>query len=1341
MIRPSGTAVETGIAIIGMAGRFPGASDVDAFWENVAAGVRSVRTFSDEELIQAGVDAALLRHPRYVKAGTIIEGFDRFDGNFFGYPPSEAQLIDPQHRLFLECAWEALEDAAYAPEAYRGLIAVYAGAAPSTYVSNTPRGDTLESTAPYLVAMHNSADSLASRVSYKLNLRGPSVAVQTFCSTSLVAAHMACQSLLTYECALALAGGVTISIPQGVGYVYHEGGILSPDGCCRPFDARGQGSVMGNGVAVVVLKRLGDALADGDHVYAVIRGSAVNNDGVRKVGYTAPGLAGQVAVINTALRRAGVDPATVTYIEAHGTATALGDSVELDAMKQAFAAAPKKRFCALGSVKANIGHLDRAAGITGLIKTALALDRKQLPPSVDVEGSRPSVDLENSTFYVNTTRRQWETDGEPRRAGVSSFGVGGTNAHMVLEEAPPLPIVPASRSHQLLVLSAKTAHALDAMTRKLAVHLRRHPELDLADVSWTLMVGRTSFNHRRALVCRDVKEAVALLESPDAAGVMTGPEVHRKREIVFRFSDTSAASVALESSYGAEPAFRDAVDACRAIGGVDPLRCEQFAFRYGLAKLLTQWGLEPRALTGTGVGNDVAAALSGAVTLRQALLRHGSHSADGVVSNQPHDDRIVVEIAPIDLGSLLDVVGRLWIAGVPFDWASFHREKRRRVRLPSYPFERQRYWLPTIASGRAEIGDLEGERKADIADWFYLPSWKRSATPPPRAQESAIRWLILADEDGVGARVAEWLVGRGHLVATVSWSAVRPGGRADFERVLRDFAGRGGLPNQIVHLWMVGGDRDSATGDDHLNQTTERGFHSLIALTQALGDCGADDCQITLISTGLHDVEVGDRLNPAKATALGPIKVIPQECPGIRCRSIDIAMPPDEASARLLTERLGAELLGESIAGVVALRGPYRWVQSFESVRLPPGRSSSRLRRDGIYLITGGLGGIGLGMAEHLADTVGARLALVGRSALPPRDQWPQLLVAHGPEHPVGRRVRVVQALEAKGVELLVLQADVSSDAQMRRAVDQTVSRFGGLHGVLHTAGIPGAGLIALKSPTAAAQVLAPKVQGTVALARALEGIELDFLVLFSSVTSVVGGPGQVDYAAANTFLETFARAHRNDHGFTAAISWGEWLWDAWQNGLQGFPVDIQRRLIASRQKYGISFSEGAEVLCRVLSGDLPHVYVATFDLHDVVRASSDGLVTRILDGVRERSGATVHYPRPALASSLIVPRNDGERQIADVWSDVLGIAPIGIDDNFFELGGNSLLGLEVAACLRKTLDVDVAVQRLYEAPTVRTLAERLQKSSSEELDRLAADWKNRSEKRRERFRHAAARS
>lgn len=568
------------IAIIGMSGRFPGGKNIEQFWQNLKDGVESISVFSEEELISAGVDPALLNEANYVKAGGVLEDIDLFDAAFFELNPREAEITDPQHRLFLESAWSALENAGYDSQRCNSRIGVYAGASLSNYRSFDFNSDRYGSATSYQTLIGNDKDFLTTRVSYKLNLKGPSITVQTACSTSLVAVSLACQSLLNYQCDMALAGGVSIHTPQKTGYLSQEGGTLSPDGRCYAFDARAKGTVIGNGVGVVVLKRLTDAIADGDFIYATIAGSAINNDGSSKVGYTAPSVDGQAEAIAEAMMLADVEPETISYIEAHGTGTALGDPIEIAALSQVFrSTTERKGFCAIGSVKTNIGHLDAAAGVTGLIKTALALKHKLIPPSLNFEQPNPQIDFANSPFYVNTKLSEWQKAASPRRAGVSSLGMGGTNAHVILEEAPSLreqrdtksagrnPLTrnggaeEQGRNYQLLVLSAKTDSALETATKNLAQYLRQHPDLNLADVAYTLQVGRKEFNHRRILICEDIDDAINGLSQPQR--VLTDYQEPSQQSIAFMFPGQGAQYANMgKELYETEPIFRQQVDRC-----------------------------------------------------------------------------------------------------------------------------------------------------------------------------------------------------------------------------------------------------------------------------------------------------------------------------------------------------------------------------------------------------------------------------------------------------------------------------------------------------------------------------------------------------------------------------------------------------------------------------------------------------------------------------------------------------------------------------------------------------------------------------------------------------------
>jgi amino acid adenylation domain-containing protein len=644
------SAPDLSIAIVGMACRFPGAADLEQFWENLRSGVESIRPITADELAAAGVSPELLEDPDYVRASAVLDDIDLFDAAFFDFNPREAEIADPQQRIFLECCWQALERAGCDPDTFPGAIGVFGGTGMSTYLLNNvlSNPELVRTVAPFQIMIGADKDYLAPRTSYKLNLKGPSISVQTACSTSLVAVHLACQSLQDYQSDLVLAGGVSVRVPQQVGYRYQEGGIASPDGHCRAFDRKAQGTVFGSGAGVVVLKRLAEAVADGDPILAVIRGSAVNNDGAAKVGFTAPSVEGQVAVISEALAAAEVDGETIGYVEAHGTGTTLGDPIEIAALSKAFAVdRDAGERCAIGSVKTNIGHLDSASGIAGLIKTVLALSHRQIPPSLHFEEPNPEIDFAASPFYVNTRLAEWKANGTPRRAGVSSFGIGGTNAHAVLEEAPSRVPSGASRADQLLLLSARTPSALESVTDNLVRHLEEHPEQALADVAYTTQVGRKVFGHRRALVCRDRADAVAALRARDPHRVLTLIQEGRDRPAAFLFPGQGTQHVGMgRELYDAEPAFRRALDLCahllvphlgfdlRTVLYPPPEAAEEsalrlaqtdlaqpalFAVEYALALLWQEWGVRPAAMLGHSIGEYVAACLSGVFTLGDAL--------------------------------------------------------------------------------------------------------------------------------------------------------------------------------------------------------------------------------------------------------------------------------------------------------------------------------------------------------------------------------------------------------------------------------------------------------------------------------------------------------------------------------------------------------------------------------------------------------------------------------------------------------------------------------------------------------------------------------------------------
>lgn len=666
------------IAIVGLACRVPGAANADEFWRNLENGVESVSFFSDDELIEQGIDPSELKKPKYIKARGVLDDADLFDAEFFGYSPREAEVIDPQQRVFLEAAWHALEDAGYACPQPDTRVGVYAGAGMNTYLTHNLHRRAREAGAvgTFQVMIGNDKDFLPTRVSYKLNLKGPSLNVQTACSTSLVAVHTACRALIEGECEMALAGGVTVHVPQIVGYEYQEGMILSSDGHCRAFDARADGTIFGSGVSVVVLKRLEAALEDRDHIYAVIKGSAINNDGSRKIGYTAPSVEGQSSVIAAAQAEAGVSADSIGYVETHGTGTSLGDPVELEALTAAFRRqTPERGYCGIGSVKTNIGHTDAAAGATGLIKAVLSLQKRTLVPSLHYESPNPAIDFDNSPFFVVTKTRDWPVGKTPRRAGVSSFGIGGTNAHVILEEAPVTSTerIESERNNHLLTLSARSDQALRDLAGRYSRHLGSADSTQLANICYSANIGRAPFHHRLAVSAQTTHAMAQVLtrysDSGSDPGAIRGAGDGELRPAFLMTGQGSQYVGMGQNLYHSSPVFRQAIDDCAAMldeyldaslldvmfggterGGtplLDDTRYTQpalFTLHYALARLWMSWGIEPAVLMGHSVGEYAAACIAGVFSLEDGLKLIAHRGS--LMSALPREGSMLAVLAP-----------------------------------------------------------------------------------------------------------------------------------------------------------------------------------------------------------------------------------------------------------------------------------------------------------------------------------------------------------------------------------------------------------------------------------------------------------------------------------------------------------------------------------------------------------------------------------------------------------------------------------------------------------------------------------------------------------------------
>ncbi len=1331
--------ISSDIAVVGLACRLPGALDAQSYWQNVRNGVESVTVLTDDQLRQQGVSDSVLEDPHYVKAAAVLEKMDQFDPGFFGFGSLEASMMDPQHRQFLEVSWEALENAGYDPAQFDGAIGVFGGSGHNAYMPYNlfTNPQYMDRHGLFLVRhTGNDKDFLTTRVSYCLNLTGPSVNVQTACSTSLVAAHLAAQSLLSHECDMALAGGVTIELPHHRGYLYQEGEILAPDGHCRPFDANSQGTLFGSGAGVLVLRRMEDAIADGDHILAVLKASAVNNDGAGKVSYMAPSVDGQAAAIHEALMVADISPETIDYIECHGTGTPIGDPIEIAALTSAFQReTDKKQFCGVGSVKANIGHLDTAAGVASAIKVIQALRHRELPPNINFTAPNPAIDWESSPFYVNAQCKTWHGDKGPRRAGVSSLGVGGTNAHLIFEEAPKRPAPPPHRSDWvLLALSARSEKSLNKSTKKLARFLTDNPELPLADIAYTLQVGRKGFTHRRVLAVKDHAAGAELLSQLPKDRVLTDTAPEQPTEVAFMFAGGGAQFPNMgQDLYQFEAVYRDAVDEClghlkdiidfdlkalmypsaeqREAASVElerPTRSltSLFTTQYAQAKLWMSWGIQPSCLTGHSMGENTAACLAGVISLRDALglvaLRgqlFETIAEGGMLGVQASEQRLrdllgddlslacvngpelsvvsgpseplglfeqtlsdneieyqrvriniaahssmlepilekfgsylrsitlnaptipltanltgtwmtdeqaqdpeywvahlrntvrfadcaqqllekpqltLLEVGPgktlatlcqmhpgnstatriihsmgspddseSDQSFMLRTFGALWQAGSVTDWRTYWAdEQRQRLALPSYSFDHARYWVEPGDQLFAE-GNVGGlKRHDDLQDWFYQPIWRRAGRVAEPGNERSQQKILVVGDGADAQALASRLEGRAAVARATAGSALVAASHgyslpladaAAWTELLSGAGQTGEMPTDIVVFTNSEGTTDPANSV----------FQPLFALVKAIADEDPEDgLNLTVVTRGLFSVGAEPVSNPGQALALGPVLVANGELSGVTAQLIDLELGGRDESAGLAAlerEIVGRPLLDSderSPDPVLAIRAGQRFVRGFDAVPCMADAPLMSLKAGDTVLITGGIGGLALVIAEHLASQGGLNLVMVSRRQLPPTEQWSALAQSKGP---LAERFASLLRISDK-CSIVHMAADITQPDQVTALRARVTEQFGPVTGVVHTAGVIDDALIQLKTPAEAAAVLAPKVQGSRLLDQAFGGEQLKFFVAFSSVSAVAGLPGQIDYAAANAYLDAFCKARDGADGTAyTAIAWPAW--------------------------------------------------------------------------------------------------------------------------------------------------------------------------------------------------------
>jgi acyl transferase domain-containing protein/acyl carrier protein len=1512
------------VCVVGMACRLPAGADTPAlFWENLANGVDAAAVVPADRW-----DADSFYSPdpdapgrAYTRTGAFVHDLAAFDTGFFGISPREALRMDPRQRLLLETSWAALEDAGLAGHTLRrsrtGVFVGMMADGQYTKLQLDLEGDSALDD-PYL-GLGSAPSVTAGRIAYHLDLRGPCLLVDTACSSALVATHLAAESLLRGETDVCLVGGVSATLHPDTFLQGSKMRMLAPDGRCKTFDAAADGFLMGEGCGVVVLERRSDALARGHQILAVLRGSAMNQDGMSN-GLTAPNGQAQVAVIQAALDRAGCAPHDVDFVEAHGSGTLLGDSIELTSLQDVFGPdrAPAEPLI-VGAVKTNIGHLIGAAGIAGLIKTILALRHDAIPANLHCEKPSDAVAWDRYPVTLPATTVPWPVTGRPRVAGVSSFGWSGTNAHLLVEEAPPRAERGKSPSGHVLLLSARSEAALPVMARELLASLGSEPEMEVGDVAFTTQIGRKAFDFRATIPCRDLEGARAALEEFAAVPYAIRADRRRTPAIALLLPGSGEQYVGMgRALYETEQVFRDAIGECAGtlaepLGldlreviypadpagriGTQPLlsrygepsaevdsplfqrtdvaHAAVFAVDYACAKLWQHYGVSPTMLLGYSLGEYVAACLAGVFSLEDALrlvvrraqlLRdtpsgamlavaapvselqtwlgpelslaarngpmtsvvsgtevavealctrlttrgvahrrvptaHAMHSsllepmradvsalvasvpmrapripfvsnvtgtwitpeqacdpdywaahmcrtvlfASGVTTLAEAAADVLLETGPGQLASLatqtlagrpdapsclssmpgrLDRTGgrefmlrtaaRLWTGGVDLDWSNTYAGWLPRVvSLPTYPFERQRFWPSGAAKAAHHPGSGSTRRRSDaqprqsVREWLYEPQWRKSPSVDHAQPEGP--YLIFGDELGLGSQLTAKLADIGRWVTVRAGAEfaeidhdtfeIRPGVVADYMRLMERLAALGRIPRTVVHLWSVTGESEHTTSPERIRALQRLGFESVLHLGRALAPVASAGARLLIVTDGAQRVDGGERVDPGKATIVGPCLSLAQEYPGLACRIVDL--PAVSSTGPASQDHLFDELRWPGSDTAIAYRAGERYVEEYVPVPWDGTASGNVLRDGGTYLITGGLGNMGLLIARHIATRVrGARLVLVGRTGLPPRETWSTLLEDTS-DPALAHRVARVRDLTATGAEVLVVAADVADVGDMRRLVERVRREIGPINGVVHAAGITAAAGFAPVADMAQEITdghFAAKVFGTLALSEALANEPLDFCVLQSSISAVLGGLGFAAYAGANAFLDRFAQAH--DH--TGRLPWRSVAWDTWQATIS---ETAGEGIGDSMAVFSMTPEEGLQVFDQVIASGGGRTVVSTGSLGDRVHKWTRP--DDPFEGKAEVASAPL-FARPQIPETYIPAKTDYERRLAGLWRVALGIDGVGVNDNFFELGGNSLVGTQLVSAIRKEFQTSVPVVALFEAPTVRAMGKYL---------------------------------
>ena len=1426
------------VAIIGMSCRFPGADSVDEYWKNLIEGVESFSEFPEDGSqggsTRSSVDKA---RGRYINRRPILRDIRQWDAEAFGVSPFEASITDPQQRVFLELAWEALESAGYPAHGTDCVTGVFAGSNISTYLLNNlmPNSGVRNKMNDYQVELTNDKDALPLKVSYRLNLTGPSVAVQTFCSTGLVAAHQAIRSLRDRECDMALAGGMSIRVPDHVGYIYQNRSMESADGKVCAFDRRASGTVFGDGGGIVLLKRYEDAVKDHDNILAVIRGSAVNNDGAVKAGFTAPSVQGQVEAIQKALKDAQCTADEVGYIEAHGTGTAIGDPIEYEALSRIYGSGRTGRLCILGSVKPNIGHLDRASGIASLIKAVQMVRDRIIPPLINFSAPNPHLDSQTVCFDFMVEKSAWVGAGEPMRIAINSLGMGGTNAHMLIEEAPKMQRQPEIDSPHIVTVSATTSDGLQLLLAQLENTLSSS-QARLDDIAFTLNHGRDHWSLRAGWVVSSTSELLEELKvAVEAPQSRKDPASDIDKVVLVLDGGLGRVTAALEEAL--TPPFVDASGLAAAVQEADrrgmtdapelirellddprghrvesrPLgRAEQYILSvlidYMVLDMLVDAGVPLCTVLAAGPGNLAASIYFGEMEWEDAfayvLDRHPDVSVDQTDcgTDRPDgwrrwthngdsgwcQDRINSYSEAVDVctgcatyeSDDADNTARVSSTASPDvhqgdstiltvfpsrDWIGYKRYPLRsgllavwlrgtdiassrllscdghRIALPTFPFNRAPHWIDApafdVEMGHADIANSNVEDPLNEIEqivrrpwprWFYEPRWDRVAmlrSTSCRTLEGRRVLLLLPQDRTVAQQIVEdcqRLSGLRPCTVMVG-DSTRSLSATDFEvdrndvvigltTTLRSLTVAGIEIDDILHCWSYG---DAHPHDEELAQ----GPYSLTAIAAWLATRRAKgDIRVTVLATdGLsQDGDAGGRV-PVRAMLAGLLKGMSFELEGCATRYIDLDRYQGDLDAFMTTAWLENET---SKSTHLVVRCSEAWSRSWKETAITGSGAEcnvnggdARIECDGgVYLVTGGTGGLGIEMAIRLAEGGARKIVLVGRDSANiierPDGTWASCDEIQSSR--IDRIGAAIQTMRAYGADVEVVSCDIRDKDAVARLFSS--GSLENLCGIVHAAGVPGGALVQASGQEEYGRVMAAKVLGTLNLLNAVRGLEnsdsVQWIVQFASLACITGGgPGQAIYAAANSCMAAIGETYTDLPVKT--IFWDEWKWDAWLAAdVNVADSAVGRRLSEIRRRMGLSFDEGWAAMVMALKLEARSVIVSTRPLQQLIDASSRMTLSQLLNNSLEQGGGRCN-------KFSNVDSADLDNTVLEVLRSILGVPSLGFNDDFFDMGGNSLLAIQVAADLSDSYGIELNPGDMYSYRTARDITEWAKKNGS----------------------------